>query len=63
MKVKCRGYEGTLLNLEAEELLSRSCVKDMKFIIRYAVKIRINENEIIYLYGIDGSEIEVIHEN
>lgn len=63
MRVKCRGYEGNLIYLYADEYAVTQCCTDETFygISHYSIVIRSDDRAKIELQHVEESEIEVIH--
>lgn len=63
MRIKCRGYEGNMIELEANEVYVRNpySYEPIRAVPSYDISIRTDDGAKIELDGVKESEIEVIH--
>lgn len=60
MRVKCHGFEGTLLYLEAREDLARHADGSARYVVHsYDIDLRLDTGEKMSIDGVSSSEIEV----
>lgn len=63
MKIKCRGYEGDILSLEAYDTIERNEEGYLQYKIDcYEIVIRVMDGVEIMLKNVKRNEIEVINE-
>lgn len=63
MRIKCRGYEGNMIELDANEVYVRNpyTYEQIRAVPSYDISIRTDDGAKIELDGVKESEIEVIH--
>ena len=63
MRIKCRGYEGNMIDLEANEAAVRNpfTCELIRAVPSYDISIRTDDGAKVYLDCVRESEIEVIH--
>lgn len=63
MRIKCRGYEGNMIDLEANEVAYRApfTYELIRAVPSYVISIRTDDGAKIELDCVKESEIEVIH--
>lgn len=62
MRIKVRGYEGILVELDSACDILRDATREMVRVIRYCVTIICDDNATVKLDRVNPSEIEVINE-